>query len=364
VRALLPKLLLLAVALVFALVAGELLLRAAGLYGARNMELTHHALVDDPVLDFRTLPNRQWVHNGIPYRTNSRGWRDFEYSFPKPAHVFRILALGDSVLNGHGVRLEDIWAKKLEKQLNPPQGDPRLEVVMLSIGALNTEQEAHLLELEGLAYDPDLVVLGYVLNDPADGSSLRLAQAGKRPMDDFKLMLKKSSLLFWTTRTVKRAYWKLATKAGVEETTSYIERDDFSRLHEKPERWEATRRALRKIRDLCAPRGIDVVVVIFPVFYELAEYPWQTIHDRVARTAIELDFAVLDLLPFYSSLPDEELRLGSGDFVHPNPLGHQVAADALREFLLDRGLVDLSADRVGEPDELPGGGAGLGPGAR
>ena len=47
----------------------------------------------------------------IMRKHNSHGWRDYEYDHEKEDGVFRIVVLGDSVLNGHGVWLHEVFAK-------------------------------------------------------------------------------------------------------------------------------------------------------------------------------------------------------------------------------------------------------------
>ncbi len=163
------KVLLLGASLGLACVAGEVLLRMLGYHGVRGTRIQHIRFVDDPVVDYRNVPGTSWIYNNLRYGISQHGWRDYDYSYDKPAGSFRIVVLGDSVTNGHGVNLSDIYAKQLEKKLSESGGRAvHYQVILLSIGALNTEQEVHLLELEGLKYDPDLVLVGYVLNDPEE----------------------------------------------------------------------------------------------------------------------------------------------------------------------------------------------------
>src|SRR5712692_4422183 len=55
---------------------------------------------------------------GVPVRINSVGMRDHEVAIPKPPCTFRVIGVGDSVMFGYGVRLEEIFLKRLEDQLN------------------------------------------------------------------------------------------------------------------------------------------------------------------------------------------------------------------------------------------------------
>ena len=51
-------------------------------------------------------------------KINKAGFRDYEYSVDKPQGVFRIVVLGDSLIFGLGVNLEDTFPKALERMLN------------------------------------------------------------------------------------------------------------------------------------------------------------------------------------------------------------------------------------------------------
>ena len=70
--------------------------------------------------------------------------------------------LGDSVVEGVGLRdLDDTVSRQLEK-LYP---DGRTEVLNFGVSAYCTLAEVELLEVKGLAFDPDVVILVFVEND-------------------------------------------------------------------------------------------------------------------------------------------------------------------------------------------------------
>jgi hypothetical protein len=43
-------------------------------------------------------------------------------------------------------------------------------------------------------------------------------------------------------------------------------------------------------------------------------------------------------------MDEKDIRLGWGDYIHPNRLGHQVAGDAICDFLEERGFIPSTAD--------------------
>lgn len=338
------KLVLAAISLLLALAAGEMGLRVLGYYGVRGADIEKLRLVDDPTVDYRRIPNTSWISNNLRYDINSQGWRDREHPIEKPAGTYRILSVGDSVTNGHGVSVEEIYTKQLEAMLNSPAGTQapgvdRYEVVLMTQGALNTEQEVHLIEVEGISYSPDLIVVGYVLNDPAEGASLRRDRERARSRGELaslKEAAKRSSLVHLGYRTAQRAAWAIRRSRGRAEVAAYATDDYFAALHRNPASWARVTTALDRLRRISETEGIPVLVTIFPVLHDLDRYRWLDVHDLVARAATERGFHVLDLLPAYLGRDPNELQVVEGDHVHPNATGHRLAAEAIHRFLVER----------------------------
>lgn len=91
----------------------------------------------------------------ISYKINSRGLRDDETGYEKPAGIFRIVLLGDSRTFGFGVPIEKHFSKIIEGYLK------NVEVINLGVSGYGVDQELLTLRLNGFRYEPDLV-LAYV----------------------------------------------------------------------------------------------------------------------------------------------------------------------------------------------------------
>jgi hypothetical protein len=323
-------------------ILAEIALRAMGIYGAQIDDLGAAIEVDDDVVPFRGRPNAEYMDSryGIPVTRNSKGWRDYEYAYEKAPGVFRIVVLGDSVLNAHGIHQEDVYAKVLETKLNQ-SGEGDFEVIMLSLGALNTTHEAHLLDVEGVKYDPDLVLVGYVLNDP-EGGPVKTRKSGRvSGTQKVRLLLKQSSLIMHTWMLVKRSAWQVADwnlgfhSKGAERLAS----DYYAEIHNDKEKWQGVVEGFRKISGIVRERNIPGVVVIFPVLHRLDDYPWAEVHSKVTSAAEGEGLIVFDLLPVLKETPEKEVRLGPGDYIHPNSLGHKLTGEAVYDFLQKEGLL-------------------------
>src|SRR5687767_12946192 len=94
---------------------------------------------------------------------NARGYRDRERTTAKPPGTRRVVSLGDSFAWGASVEFEDAYPQRLERALTRRRQEP-WEVVSLALPGMNTVDEAAQLAQEGVAYEPDAVLLGFVLN--------------------------------------------------------------------------------------------------------------------------------------------------------------------------------------------------------
>lgn len=116
------------------------------------------------------IPRSPW--GKVVYRYNRAGFRDVEHEVEKPSGIQRIVVLGDSVTERYGVEWRDVFANILQSRLGEKH-----EVINIAAGGLNTPQEVHLLEKEGLRYKPDLVVINYRLRHPVRGEALESVKA-------------------------------------------------------------------------------------------------------------------------------------------------------------------------------------------
>ena len=104
-------------------------------------------------------------------------------STPSRRGVFRILALGDSYVEGAQVQGNQTMAARLEAMLSQQLGRP-VEVINAGVFGYGTAQEYLLLDEMGVKYQPDLVVLFFChCNDIAEqqlsaGADQRRAVAG------------------------------------------------------------------------------------------------------------------------------------------------------------------------------------------
>lgn len=263
-------------------------------------------------------PNAQAVLMGVDVRTNSRGLRDREFSLEKPAGVTRILVLGDSMTFGWGAAQDDTYPKVLERLLNEkplPRMKPRVEVLNTGVGNYNTSQEVAYLRERGLEYQPDLVILGFFLND---------GEPTPRPTEG------------WLARN--SAFYVLLASSWDNTLRWAGSRQDYKDYYRELYRedrpgWQECQRALRDLIDLCRERKIDLRIALIPELHKPGSgYEFQEVHDQIRDLGTKGGVPVYDLLDADWVDPPETYWVTPGD-AHPNAKGHRVLAEALYKAL-------------------------------
>jgi lysophospholipase L1-like esterase len=300
-----------------AAVAWEQELRRTGL----TAERISYAGSDTPGLYFRVRP----LHNG----SNSRGFFDVEHAFEKPAGTFRIVVIGDSVVEGIFVGWRNSFARQLESRLREEFLAQRYEVIVLGCSGYSTSQELVLLENEAFRYAPDLIVWSYMLNDP--GNPMIDGACGNL----WHLYQPRSQLAF----LVFKARWKL--RVALRERGA--PREWYARLHYIYR--DEVKANITRIGAICRDHKVPAVFLINPVFLDepsFDSYPFVQLHQQLRQAASENGLVVLDLLDAYKGSDPHALSLPKDPW-HPNREGHRVITTFLMNELAERRLIPTQA---------------------
>ena len=263
--------------------------------------------------------------------TNSLGYRDVERAPEKPAGSRRVLSLGDSFAWGVGIEHDDTYARRVERALGRRPGE-RWEVVQLARPGMGTVEQAEQLAEEGFAYGPDVVVLGFVLNDSEDENAAEVRRAR-----DWEETRRERQQRRVGGRLVDRsALWRFVA-GRLEATGQNRRRLEAYRSQFLPgyPGWVACRQALARMGALCRERNVPFVVMIFPLFADPLDerYPFADLHAQVAQAAREAGAVVVDLLPAYRGLRSSLLVVDGAHDEHPNEIAHRIAAQELLRTL-------------------------------
>ncbi len=343
-----------ALAFALPLVLLELALRP---FAAISEPLTTIFLRDDE-LGWRLKPNAEDLWGNVRVRVNGKGLRGPELDYAKPSGVSRILYLGDSVAFGFMIqRWEQTFPHLVQEQLG--RWGYSVETVNAGVGGYSPWQEYLFLAREGVRYDPDLVVISFVLNDVTEkfglirfggtGEGWQLRRSALGVLDRVST---RSSIAHFARDLGQRLRFGGDVQKGA------VRRDllNVRAIAEKPDRanvrqaWNITLENLQKIFAFCEEREIPVLLVSFPYRFQFEDVAGLSAPQRVLnRYATAQGIPHIDLLPILSEqlktpgLSPYTIYLGEN---HLSPIGGRLVAQIIATYLHEQGMLDR---RVGGP---------------
>lgn len=329
--ALLGNLAALGAGLLVMLVLGEIALRVVGrghpYYSAPELYQPNA----DPRVQFEPRPGFVGFSEGTQVNTNSRGLRERELPLTKPEGTRRVVFIGDSVTFGPGVRDDQPFARVLEASLGGGGVGP-VETVNAGVVGYNTIQELARLENVGLAYQPDVVVLTFLVNDLLETFSIFDHQYEPTGMlAGAKVWLRRNSNLY---RFLQNIYWRIGQELR-------RAREGPTEPLRKRDRLEDRLATLREMIWVTRANGAGFLLVIYPDNLDDPVSPGPSGERLTMRQALT-QFAAREQVPLVdlsSTLGDvrdpraRQYRLREDP--HPSVEGHRVIAEALHGPLLD-----------------------------
>jgi len=265
------------------------------------------------------------VRGGASFRPeNSAGYRDVEHPKKKPKGVHRAVFVGDSFTYGAGVLFDDTYAQRVARSMTADRGEP-WEAVVLAVPGIATPREAEIVRNEAFEYEPDLLFVGYVLNDaeiPGAGEQKRAEEwlQGMSDAEGRPAFWRRSALLSLIADRLR------ATRENRERIENYlaIYRDDSPG-------YQAVVKGLTEIAALAREHQVPLIVAVFPLFGNPLDhtYPFESIHRKLEALCRPLGVIYVDLLPYYRGLDWKLLVVEGGADEHPNEVAHRIAAEAL-----------------------------------
>ena len=268
--------------------------------------------------------SRSWVTITI----NTQGRRDNEVPFQKPAGTYRIALLGDSVAFGARVEAKNDFATQLEWTLNARTSSLRYKVLNFGVPGYGTWQELSALKDKALAFDPDLVMLAFVMNDLYDNN-----QAGQ--MGYLSTLHMQSTAKFLREHS---AFYRLVREKVLSVEAQSALRDPCAGA-DPAFCWNTTKQLLDQMVDTTRQRNIQFALVVFPIRSQtLARDP--NVESRYQQVMTNYAHAksipTVDLLKAFTENRDDELFV---DDYHPTEIGHSIAMIEMLEQLDAQGVL-------------------------
>ncbi len=347
-------------AALFAIVLGELFVRVAGLapevkalwLSRDNSDDLVYMRSTNPILGFELKPNfrneEADLNVSLP-RTNSHGQRDIERSIEKPSEARRIILLGDSVVEGHGLReIDDTMSRQLELL----DADESTEVLNFGVSGYCTRSEVELLEVKGLQFDPDIVVVVFTENDFQDFNpeALQVDDVIERP--EFVKRLFLVSHLYRLPSIHFNWYQFGAETDPVAWNQQAIGENNVVQ-------------GLERLTQLRNEHGFQTLIAVWPRFTDDAiedlhfmpdsnELIIERLGDLYDISVTRLSHGFREQLAVDPKATNPRLVYTIGDSIHPSAAGNKVAAELLRVMLSKVDDADASPPSTSDVDRSAG----------
>ncbi len=326
--------------------AGFLYFDVLNIKAIGGMGYPNGLFVSHDELDYLYTPNFQGKFLGGAYHDirvdiNEHGFRDDAYT-EKPGN-FRLLALGDSVVFGSGVRKEDRFTEHLEN--GRWAKEHQLEVLNLGVNSYSFPHYLSLARLDFFGLQPDFILVGFTLNDIAVKEEAWPARRYGRLKSTSKSS--KPNWLRYSQKVMDRTYsGRLLRELKSHWKARFTSDDNKEAYHTKwmrsvDRRWrndEHKRRLYDEIvafDTLMAKRNIPYAFLIFPEMNDLQSpgrfnYP----RDQITSFLRDRQIPFCDAYPVFSEFAGDlgDLFLPH-DSVHFTPRGHELVSGVVAECL-------------------------------
>lgn len=266
----------------------------------------------NPRLVYELIPGLDTSFGGQPLRTNRDGMRaDRDYPRARPPNGVRIVGLGDSGMFGWNCAQDENYLAVLEQRLRARGDGVTYEALNLAVPGYNTQLEAEMLRSRGMAYRPDLVVVGWCANDFS--LPFFLWEKQNYWQRDVSYVF---TLLFDRPR-----FARIASALVFRDRRTFVEEQVVPELTEGMDP-AGVRRALADLRDQCARGGCRLLVFgplksVIRGLCDEAGVPYCNTYTAIPENKYPKDYLLY--------------------YMHPSPAGHRVLADYLERDLRARG---------------------------
>lgn len=279
---------------------------------------SHHPLLvitrlsDNNRIIYELKPGVEMDFGHHELRISEQGLReDSVYPVRKPDHTLRIVGIGDSGMWGWNVHQGEEYLSVLEHNLKAStSSDTKVEVINFAVPGYNLLQELETLRHKALAFNPDIVVVGWCKNDYQLPFFMytRRDHWGEKNSYVYRLLLDR-------TRFMEMVSPEVLKMGDIEKET--VSPDVLEYWG-----WEGVKKGFAELHQLSEEHGFKLLI-----FGPIKEEP--------LKICDELGLNVYNTLEKID--PKDYPSSYAVHFMHPPKEGHAVLAEHLESHLRERG---------------------------
>lgn len=303
-------------------------------------------------IGFTLKPDYNYKH--LKMKTNSEGFRiNREITHLKSDEVYRVVCLGDSVMQGYNTYFRHTIPSLLSDGLNHVslKGYKRAEVLNFGISGYNMTQYLAVLKEYGLKYQPDMVVAGITIFNDFDGyfmTYLDKGFLGAMAVDNihgYNYRLTAPSKAFWRSYLFRFLYmkftdtWENRHRGPVDHggKHKYIRKRLAASCDSDDPIWERTAGMLDEMKELSQKHDFKLIFLIIPtreqvVYDDLPRAP-QNILKKLLE---ERDLSYVDYFDDFLSTWKTSKHLPYRDNEsHPDNTMNDFIAKSVRDRIME-----------------------------
>lgn len=286
----------------------------------------------DSTLGWKTKPNVKdmTVYDNKILNTNAQGFRDTrDFTLAKDTSKVRILLLGDSFTFGETVSDSESYPYRLQQML------PRAEIMNFGVHGYAHDQMLMLFEGQGVAYKPDIVMLGFVSDDMGRNVvDFRDYAKPRFELENGKLELEGTPIP--TIEHTLKWDWARPRVVDLASTIRYNLKSREEHLREKERITDAILTEMVRVTD--SIKAIPMFVFL-PIGKEIAVGRDSTSDEKWFSAFCKAHHTV----KCFSAMPQFAEAMSKGATFktkgHWDGAGHAVVAQAIARYLTDSGYV-------------------------